>query len=496
MEVQGGRGGVRAGRGVRGGVGMNEVSDLPDLPAAEIARLVAARDVSPVAVVEACLARFERYNGAINAVVTLNERALDDARELERRLARGEEPGPLCGLPVGIKDVTPVAGLRTTFGSPLYKDHIPAEDALVVRRLGEAGAVILGKTNCPEFAAGGNTFNEVFGRTRNPWDPTRSAGGSTGGGAAALVTGMIALAEGTDLGGSLRIPASFCGVVGLRPSVGLVPTYPADWAWDTLQVEGPVARTAEDVALMLQAVAGPSPLSPLSQPTAGRNFVAAAARGVPQGLRVAYCPDIAGIGIDPAIEQVCRGAALGLGQVGATVEEIDLDLSFGRQAFLGLRGLWFVAQMFPRMEQLDRFGANVAGNIRAGLDTTTRELGAAEAARGRMWHLFREFFGKFDHLVTPCMAVPPFPVDQNYPESVAGRKMETYVDWIAPTFVLSLTGLPVASVPCGLDPDGLPVGLQIVGKPFGEEALLALAAQVEGLRPIGRSPLLREGTSP
>ncbi len=472
------------------------MEDLADRSATELARLVRSREVSPVEVIEACLARVERYNPAVNAVVTLNPRALDDAGDLELRLVRGEEVGLLAGLPVGIKDVTPVAGLRTTYGSALYRDHIPAEDALVVRRLRDAGAVILGKTNCPEFAAGGNTFNEVFGRTRNPWDPTRSAGGSTGGGAAGLVTGMIALAEGTDLGGSLRIPASFCGVVGLRPSVGLVPTYPADWAWDTLQVEGPVARTAEDVALMLQAVAGPSPLSPLAQPTAGRNFVAAAARGLPPGLRVAYCPDVAGIGIDPAIEPVCRRAAVGLGELGVEVDEIELDLSFGRRAFLALRGLWFVAQMFPRMDQLDRFGANVAGNIRAGLDTTTRDLGAAEAARGRIWHLFREFFGKFDHLLTPCMAVPPFPVDQNYPETVAGKKMETYVDWIAPTFVLSLSGLPVASVPCGLDPDGLPVGLQIVGKPFGEEAVLALASKVQRLHPIGRPPLLREAMRP
>src|SRR6266550_3632231 len=263
VEVQRRRGRVLPHRRVHG-----RMEDLADRSASELARLVRSREVSPVEVVEACLARVERYNPAVNAVVTLNPRALDDAGDLELRLVRGEEVGLLAGLPVGIKDVTPVAGLRTTYGSALYRDYIPAEDALVVRRLRDAGAVILGKTNCPEFAAGGNTFNEVFGRTRNPWDPTRSAGGSTGGGAAGLVTGMIALAEGTDLGGSLRIPASFCGVVGLRPSVGLVPTYPADWAWDTLQVEGPVARTAEDVALMLQAVAGPSPLSPLAQPTA------------------------------------------------------------------------------------------------------------------------------------------------------------------------------------------------------------------------------------
>jgi amidase len=464
--------------------------DLPDLPATELRDLVACREVSPVEVVQACLARFERYNSAINAVVTLNERALDDARELERRLARGEEPGPLSGLPVGIKDVTPVAGLRTTFGSPLYKDHVAAEDALVVRRLRAAGAVILGKTNCPEFAAGGNTFNEVFGRTRNPWDPTKSAGGSTGGGAAALVTGMVALAEGTDLGGSLRIPASFCGVVGLRPSVGLVPTYPSDWVWDTLQVTGPLARTVEDVALMLGAVSGPSPLAPFGQPVAGRDWVGAVRAGPAKGLRIAYCPDIAGIGIDPDVERVCQEAAGGLERAGATVEVIRLDLSFARPAFLALRGLWFVSWMYRRLDQLDRFGANVAGNIRSGLGTTTRDLAAAEEVRGRLWHRCRELFERFDHLLTPCMAVPPFPVEQNYPDAIAAKPMETYVDWIAPTFVLSLTGLPVASVPCGLDRSGLPVGLQIVGRPLGEEAVLALAAQVQERHPIGHPPLL------
>src|ERR1043166_3733451 len=300
------------------------MEDLADRSACELARLVAGREVSPVEVLEACLARVERYNPLINAVVTLNPRARDDARALERRVAQGGEGGPLAGVPVGIKDVTPVAGLRTTFGSPVYRDHVPTEDALVVQRLRAAGAIILGKTNCPEFAAGGNTFNEVFGRTRNPWDPTKSAGGSTGGGAAALVTGMVALAEGTDLGGSLRIPASFCGVVGLRPSVGLVPTYPSDWVWDTLQVTGPLARTVEDVALMLGAVSGPSPLAPFGQPVAGRDWVGAVRAGPAKGLRIAYCPDIAGIGIDPDVERVCQEAAGGLERAGATVEVIRL----------------------------------------------------------------------------------------------------------------------------------------------------------------------------
>jgi len=468
------------------------VTAIADLPACELRRLIGQRELSPVEVVRASLARVEEHNALINAVVTLNASALDDARELEGRLSRGELVGPLCGLPVGIKDVTEVGGLRTTYGSPLYADFVPPEDALVVRRFRQADAIILGKTNTPEFAAGGNTFNEVFGRTRNPWDPSRSAGGSTGGGAAALATGMIALAQGTDLGGSLRIPASFCGVVGLRPSVGLVPTHPSDYLWDTLQVTGPMARTAQDVALALQAIAGPSDWSPLSQPTLGRDFVSAVVSGVRDGLRVAYCPDPVGIGVDDDVERVCRQAAQRMQRAGAQVEQLDLDLSFGRDAFLALRGLWFVSQMHSRLDQLERFGPNVAGNIRAGLSAGAAKLGAAESTRGKIWHLFRELFQKFDHLLTPTMAVPPFPVEENYPRTVAGKAMETYVDWLAPTFVLSLTGLPAASVPCGLDSGGMPVGLQILGRPFGEESVLALAQLVQDLHPLPRPPLLAQ----
>ncbi|HEV2733731.1 MAG TPA: amidase family protein [Longimicrobiaceae bacterium] len=455
------------------------------LPASELARRVRARELSPVEVLDACTARVERLNGTLNAVVTLNPRAHDEARELDLRLARGEDVGILAGLPVGIKDVTQVGGLRCTFGSPLFADHVPPEDALVVRRLRDAGAVILGKTNCPEFAAGGNTFNEVFGRTRNPWNPERSAGGSTGGGACGLATGMVALAEGTDLGGSLRIPASFCGVVGIRPSVGLVPTVPSDYLWDTMQVTGPMGRTAEDVALALQAIAGPSDLSPLAQPVAGRDFVEAVRDADPRGLRVAYCPDIAGIGIDVDVERVCREAVRALEGAGAEVEVIELDLAYARKAFLALRGLWFVSMLYPHLDKLDRFGTNVGNNLRAGLKTTVEELGAAEAARRRIWEAFRALFARFDHLLTPTMAVPPFPVVENFPRTVGGREMETYVDWIAPTFVLSMTGLPVASVPCGLDADGLPVGLQVVGRPRGEEGALALAGVIQRLRGVG-----------
>lgn len=464
---------------------MKNAEEIVRRSAAEIRELIGRKEISPSEVIEASLAQIERYNGTVNAVVTISEKALDDAKDLEKKVSKASKMGLLHGLPAGIKDVTPVAGLRTTYGSPLYANHIPKEDALVVQRLKAAGAIILGKTNTPEFATGGNTFNEVFGRTRNPWNPELSAGGSTGGGAAGLATGMIALAEGTDLGGSLRIPASFCGVVGLRPSPGLVPTWPSDYLWDNMQVTGPMARTAEDVALMLQAVSGPSPLSPVCQPAAGRDFVAAVRKGISRGLRIAYCRDIAGIGIDGEVEAICRKAAFELRQAGAVVEEIELDLSWCWKSFLAIRGFWMVAQQYHRLEKVEDFGENLKGNVKAGLAMSMEELGAAEQARGKLWQTFYQFFPKYDHLLTPCMAVPPFPVEQNYPDNLAGQKMKTYIDWVAPTFILSLAGLPVGCVPAGLAKWKLPVGLQIVGRPQGEEAVLALAKQIQLANPIG-----------
>ena len=447
---------------------------------------MAGGELSPVEVLDACLEQVDQHNEQINAVVTLDESAREQAVALERRLAAGEDPGLLCGLPVGIKDVTPVGGLRTTYGSPLYADHVPDEDALVVRRLREAGAVILGKTNTPEFAAGGNTFNEVFGRTRNPWNPELSAGGSTGGGAAALATGMIALAEGTDLGGSLRVPASFCGLVGLRPSPGLVPTAPSDWPEDDLSVTGPMGRTVADVALMLEAISGPSAEFPLAHPRAGRDYTDAVERGPAEGARVAYVADVAGLGTDPALERVCREAAESLSDSGVHVEEIDLDLSSGFETFLTLRGRWMVEHHRSRLERLHELGPNLAGNIRAGLALVPAEIEAAERTRDDLRRKVRSVLARYDHVLTPCVPVPPFPVEQDYPETIGGRKMDTYIEWIAPTFVLTLTGLPVVCVPAGLDPNGLPVGIQIVGPDQGEESALALAGRIEELRPVGR----------
>ena len=456
------------------------------LSAREQVRLVRAGELSAGALLEACLARVERHNGVLNAIVTLNPEAEAEAAAVDAALAAGRDPGPLAGLVVGIKDVTETAGLRTTYGSPLFADHVPARDALVVRRLRGAGAVILGKTNTPEFAAGGNTWNEVFGVTRNPWNPALSAGGSTGGGAAALAAGMVSLAQGTDLGGSLRIPASFCGVAGLRPTPGLVPTVPAAYLWDDLQATGLLAREPEDIALGLRAVAGPDPASPVGAPTAHWD---AADIDLAQA-RWAYCPDIAGLGIDDAVDAVCREAVGALGAAGVRVEETELSLAYARDAFLALRGHWFVSHFARDLHRVEAFGPNVSANLRSGLAVTAAELGAAENTRRRVREELLGVLARCDALLTPCMAIPPFPVEQNYPETVGGRPMETYVDWIAPTFLLSLPGLPVAAVPAGLDAMGLPVGLQVVAPPGSEARALAVAAAIARARPLGPPPLV------
>ena len=296
---------------------------------------------------------------------------------------------------------------------------------------------------------------------------------------------MIGIAEGSDLGGSLRIPASFCGLVGLRPSPGLVPTHPTEWLWDELSVNGPMARTAEDVALALQVMAGSDPRSPRSQSIQGRDFSSGIREVQIDGLRFGYCPDVAGLGIDPEIAEVCRSAARGLETGGADIEQIEVDLSEARKAFLHLRGVWMVTHMRGLMDRIDELGDNVRGNVEAGLRVTSEQIAWAHGVRDQIWMFFRHFFEHYDFLLTPSTAVSPFPVEQNYPEAIAGRPMKTYVDWFAPTFTLSLTGLPIASVPCGLDDEGLPVGLQIVGPPAGEEKVLGLCARIQEMYPIG-----------
>jgi amidase len=472
------------------------ITEITELSAVDISARVRARELSAVEVLNAHLAAIARHNPVLNAICTLApEQALAAAQALDRRIARGEAVGALAGAIVGIKDVTPTAGIRTTYGSPLFADNVPAEDAEAVARLKKAGAIIVGKTNTPEFATGANTFNALFGATRNPWDTRLSASGSTGGGAAALAARMITLAEGTDHGGSMRMPAAFCGLVGLRTTPGLIPKNPGELPWHDQSVAGPMARDALDCALMLDAMTGLSARSPLScvAPWASAFALVNAARDL-SGLRVAYAPELGRIGMDEEVGRICRRAARELAACGAQVDEIEVDFSDARDAFMTLRGETMVGNHVDRLERLDEIGVNTAANIRAGLQVTVRDIAAAEKKRAEVWLRFARLFERYDVLLTPTAAVPPFPVEQNYPESINGRKLVNYMDWTAQTFLVSLPALPAASVPAGLTAAGLPVGLQIVGPRFAEPRILTVAKMVQLAHPVGAPGIVAGAT--
>jgi amidase len=469
---------------------MNVANELNRCSATEQARLIRAKTISPVELLRAHLETIERLNPKINAICTLAaDSAMAAAKRAERAVIAGEEIGLLHGLPIGIKDVTPTAGIRTTFGSPLHADHVPTEDAAVVARIKQAGAIVIGKTNTPEFAAGANTVNRLFGATRNPWNLALSVGGSTGGGGAALASGMVALAEGTDFGGSLRVPAAFCGVVGLRPTAGLVPRFPTPLPWDVGTVHGPMARTAEDAALLLEAMIDDSGLTPIAvrAPWKGPAAAVALTRDL-KNVRIGYAADIAGTGIDPEISDACRTATKRLVECGATVDELEFSLADGRNAYLVLRGLTMVARFFEYLNDTERFEPNLKGNIEAGLKLTISDVAGAERKRAELWNRWRTLFERFDLLLTPTTPVPPFPVEQNYPHTIAGRKMTNYIDWIASTFLVTLSSLPAASVPCGLTAAGLPIGLQIIGPRFAEPKILATAKVVQAMNPLRWPP--------
>jgi amidase len=454
--------------------------------AVELAAMMRARTVSPVEVLDAHLAAIARLNLRLNAIVTLvADAACEAARRSTARIAAGEPLGSLEGLPFGVKDVTETAGIRTTYGSPLHADFVPAEDAEVVRRLKAAGAILLAKTNTPEFATGANTVNAVFGATRNPWNPALSPGGSSGGSAAAVASGMLPIAQGTDFGSSIRIPAAFCGIVGIRPSPGLTPNYPMPLGWDPGQVHGPLARTAEDAALMLDAMVGFSRLSPISVAPPWRSAHEAVVRtDDARGLRIAYAADIAGIGVEDEIDDICRAAARRLATAGAAVEEIAFEVSEGRDPYQVWRGAWMVGQQHARLARLAEFGENLRGNVERGLTVTVAELAAAEATRLAVFHRFRELFERFDVLLTPAAPVRPYPIEMNFPTEVGGRRLESYIDWIAPAFLVTLVSLPAGNVPAGKTADGL----QIVAPRFEEPLILSVAKFVQQANPIGWPP--------
>lgn len=462
-------------------------TDLSRRSAVELRDLIAQGKVSPIEVLDAHLAAIATHNPKFNAIVTLvKDQARAAAEAAAAAVKLGAKLGPLHGLPVVIKDVTLTKGIRTTFGSPAYKDHVPDEDAAVVERLKKAGAIILGKTNTPEFAAGANTVNALFGATRNPWNPELSPAGSSGGSAVAVATGMVPLAQGTDFGCSIRIPASFCGIVGVRTTGGLVPNRGMRLPWDAGQVHGPLARSAEDAALMLDGMTGLDPLWPISVAPPWQSALEEVRRfDNATGLRIAYASDIAGFGLDKEVDDICRAAVRRLEKDGALVDEITFSAADGFAPYKVLRGEWMVGQQLERLDMLDQFGPNLGGNLREGLKLTVRDTAEAENMREKVWRKFCDLFGQYDYLITPAAPVPPYPVSKNYPDEVGGHRLENYIDWIAPAFLVTLVGFPAASVPGGKTASGLPVGLQIVGPRFSEPQLLGLSKLVQRANPIG-----------
>ncbi len=449
---------------------------LWELDAVEQRRLLAAGEVSSVEVVGAHLERIEAVDPAVNAIVTLvPERALADAARADEARARGEALGPLHGLPIAIKDLVDTAGIRTTYGSPIYRDHVPAEDAPLVRRLKAAGAIVVGKTNTPEFGAGSQTFNAVFGATRNPYDPARTPGGSSGGAAAAVATGMLPFADGSDLGGSLRNPASFCNVVGLRPTPGRVPEPDADDLWDPLPVSGPIARTAADAALLLGALAAPEPGVPLAlEPWAAPTF-----GGDVSGLRVAWSRDLGGLPVDPAVVEALEGARPILEGL-CRVEDAEPDLSDADEVFLVLRALGFARRLAAEVrDHRELVKETVVWNVEEGLRLDGERIARAQAARTEIVRRTAAFLRDYDALALPASLVPPFPVEVEWVDEIDGVRLDTYLDWMRACTRISVTAHPAISVPFAFTPGGLPVGLQLVGRRGDEAGLLELTAAIE-----------------
>jgi amidase len=460
--------------------------DLTFTSAVELSRLYRARKVSPLEVVQALIERVDAVNPKVNAIVTLaREAALWDARRATAALKRGAALPPLFGVPVGIKDVTPTRGLRTTYGSKLFADHVPDDDALVVRRLRDAGAIVLGKTNTPEFAFGPNTTNAVFGATRNPWNLALTAGGSSGGSAAALAAGMCPLAEGTDLGGSLRGPASYCGVVGFRTSPGLIPRHPSVLAWDTYSVEGPMARTTADAALMLSVMAGPDDRSPLSYEMDTRELLRASRTPSVKGWRIAWSADLGGlVMVDDEVRAIFERAVEAFAAAGATVEAGCPDMSDVPEIVRLTRALLMVARHADKLpEHRAVLQAGLVENTEQGLALSAREIAGGELLRTRQWHRVREFLSDRDLFLTPTTATPPFPVEQPHVTEINGRPVGKAMQRSFLTYAFSVMGLPAISVPCGFTRAGLPVGLQIVGKRRGDVAVLRAAAAFEAAQP-------------
>lgn len=453
---------------------------LVNLTARQAVDALKKREVSPLELIDAALRRIEETDSNLNALPTLCiERARAHAEKLMANRIEDAPRGYLYGLPIAVKDLRDVAGVRSTKGSPIFADYYPARSDYLVETIEEKGGIVLAKSNTPEFGAGANTFNEVFGKTRNPWNTDLTCGGSSGGSAVALATGQVWLATGSDFGGSLRQPASFCSVVGLRPSPGRVASGPKSLPFATLSVDGPMARTVGDVALFLDTQAGWHPNDPLSFPAPEYPYVSAVDRAKPP-LRVAFSSDLGIANIDSEIREVCERAVGIFERMGATVVEETIDLHDAEDTFQTLRAAQFVGSYASLLENhRDQLKPEVIWNIEKGLELKAGEIAQAELARGAIFNRAAEFFNRYDLLVCPTSAVPPFDVEKRYITEINGIELDNYLTWLLITFAITLTACPSISVPCGFTDSGLPVGLQIVGPWAREDSVLSAAAIFE-----------------
>jgi amidase len=462
-------------------------STLCFMSAVEMAGLIRAKKLSAREALAEHLKQIERVNPKVNAIVTLvPEMAAAAAAKADEMQARKEPLGPLHGLPAAHKDLVETRGIRTTFGSPIYRDYIPAANDLIVDRLQRAGAITIGKTNTPEFGSGSQTFNTVFGATHNPYDLTKTCGGSSGGAAVALACGLVPVADGSDTGGSLRNPAAFCNVVGFRPSVGRVPSPKAAWGWSTLSTSGCLGRSVGDLALVLSTIAGPDPHSPLAIDEPGSLFARPLGRNF-KGVRVAWFKDLGGAPFDPRVRSVVDAHRKTFESLGCIVEQAEPDFAPAETAFRILRA-WNTANSYGQRlrEHPDAFKDTLKGEIEEGLRLSGNDVARAENAHTQLWRRFQAFLETYEYFVLPTTQLPPFDIGTPYPTEIAGVKFASYIDWMKSCWYISATGNPAASVPGGFTPEGLPVGLQIVGRNKEDFSVLQMANAFEEATGFGK----------
>jgi amidase len=465
-------------------------SDICFLTAVEMADLIRRKKLSSREVVAAHLKQIERVNPKVNAIVTLvAEQATENARKADESQVRGTLLGPLHGLPVVHKDLFETAGIRTTFGSRIFKDNMPKRDAIIVERINGAGAICLGKSNTPEFGAGSQTFNEVFGATKNPYDLTKTCGGSSGGAAVSLACGMVPIADGSDSGGSLRNPASFCNVFGIRPAPGRVPAHAQGNAWLTIAAQGPMARTVSDLALLLSVISGPDARCPISITEPGTRFTGNLKREF-KGVRVAWYKDMGGIPFEPQVASLVQAQRKVFEDLGCIVEEAEPDWTGAHDSYDTLRAWNYVATQADNVRlHRDLVKDTIQWEVERGSKLTGTDIAKAHSLRSAAWDRMRTFQEKYEYFIAPTCQVLPFDLTKPYPTEISGAKMSTYIEWQKSCILISALENPAISVPCGFTADGLPVGLQIVGRHRDEFSALQLAYAFEqSTRPTHRKP--------